>query len=239
MQDKITVNGVPLNEYLNENESVSDEEKRTILFENSKEKVFNYHKSRQRFVHHELNGKVRHMNKFEINCSNFENELKLQFKENNLPRMAIAVMMVEKDILMSTIDVGNKLISFAENNDIEVDKKKLLYSMRIIVGGLQHTELSKYMLYSERKNKQRHNMYKFNEFFKENFTFKEAYELHKKKLDKSIRNKIESVEQPFKPQLPQETASVEKPQISLKSIPNIPGITIQGDIHIHIHIHSK
>lgn len=235
MQDNITVNNVPLREFLNEHEPLSDEEKRSRVFKDAQEKVFKYHKSKPRFDYAEKNGRVKRLSKYEINRENFENELKKQIEAVNTTKMAIVVMMSEKDRFFTTIEVADMISFFAEQHDLEVSGK-LRHAMRMVVGSLARTELGKYIVCKDRKHNHAHNRYKFTEFLIENFTFEEAFAMQRNKVVKKVYAQKEVVREEKKEENP--TPIIEKPStaISLKTLKQFPGITIQGDIHIHLHL---
>lgn len=245
MQDQITVNGVPLSEFLNENEPISDEEKRSRLFEQSNDPVFKYHKTRGKIEYKEKNGKVRIMNKHEINKANYEIELLTQLKDEQWQRCAVIIMMQEKkDFTIKTII--KILKEFAGKHNIDLPEN-INHIYRVYLAMIRRSEAGKYLIFTERKKNIKSNLYRFDDFFIENFTYLEAFLMLKNRRptnethNKTVEQKNEEVKQEVKIK---DLVSDEHIEIKEK-IENFVKDEIKkstftfGDIHLHFHINFK
>lgn len=231
MQDKITVNGVPLHEFLNENEPISDDEKRSRLFEQSRDKIFRYHSIKDKYEYTEKNGKVKKLGKFEVNLANYKNEFKKQIEAYNLNKIAVVILMVNAGKKIDVKQAGEIVVNFSKEHNIKV-KPTVRHSLRHIFGRLPKMKIGEYIEVFNMGNQKLPNEYLLSMEFADNNTFEQAYKF-------ISRLPYIVPKESIKPLIVEKKELPQKNSISINSLDKIPGITIQGDIHIHIHIHNK
>lgn len=248
----ITVNGVMLEEYVKDTESIEEQTEREKLINENSPKNTSYSKPRERFKPtNEPNGKVKVLSQREINEIAFEEELSRELKSNDYKRAIVIFFMgCGWDDYFSQKQMRDEIKSIAEKRGIKLVKHLQPAIER------QFIKLRKSQFFTDfLEKKSIHPIrYKLSDFALESYDFKTAIRLSDLPYTKEFSSKKAVTPEPTpfervppKQELPkQESTETAPSEITARKF-DLDGvvkriisasreINFSGDIHIHINI---
>ena len=235
----ITVNGIKLDEFLRDQEEIEAEIEREKLVAETIIEVNGYHKPRARFKpYNEKNGKVRHLERQELNESMYAGEMSKCLRNRDY-QGAIIIYFLCGGITeyVSQKDMRGEISTFAKKNNIK------------IVGNIQAA--------TENKFRRIRKSVLFEDYFEYHGNMpvlyrmtgeglntldpKTAFQLAEKRKTESPKRSEPPKTQPVTQNVPVVSEEKPKTQDNIKNIINeaikaLGGMTYSGDIHVHIHL---
>lgn len=235
----ITVNGIKIDEFLRDQEEISEQIEREKLIAETTIEVNGYHKPRARFKpYNEKNGKVRNLERRELNESMYVDEMSKRLRNKDYQGAIIIYFLcggITKYVCQK--DMRDEIIAFAKKNNIK------------IVKNLQATTENKFrrirksVLFEDffEYHGNMPVMYRMTEEGLNTLDPKTALRLAEKRKPESPKRSESPKTQPVTQNVP--VVSEEKPEtqdniqnIINEAIKALGGMTYSGDIHIHIYL---
>lgn len=241
----ITVNGIKLDEFLRDQEEISEQIEREKLIAETIIDVNGYHKPRARFKpYNEKNGKVRHLERRELNESMYVDEMSKRLRNKDYHGAIIIYFLcggITKYVCQK--DMRDEISAFAEKNDIKIVRNLQAATENKFRHIRESVLFEDYFEYHGKMPV----MYRMTDEGLNTLDPKTALQLAEKRKSVSPKRseppKTQSVTQNV-PVVSEEKQKVkEKPetQDNIKNIINeaikaVGGMTFSGDIHIHVHL---
>jgi len=249
-RNPITVNGIILDEFLRDNESLEEEREAKKYISEATEKVFPNRYIKPKYKDKkERNGKVIILGQREKNIKIYETELEKTLKENNLTKAVIIILLCNQEhewfsskLITSIIEKKLKEINF-------VIRRAVSSSVRQVIGHMNKNEISQYIdkkeNYGSKTNNYKPPEYRIKPEYLDTFTIEQAYALYSSKQTK-LEIKKQQVAQPISQEKIESMIETAQPMAVAESdkllgkisdmIKSAGGITLTGDIHIHINV---
>jgi len=249
----ITVNGIILDEFLRDNESLEEEIEAKKYISEATEKVFPNRYIKPKYKDKkERNGKVIILGQREKNIKMYETELEKTLKANNIPKAVIIILLCNQEhewfsskLITSIIEKKLKEINF-------VIRKLVRGSVRQTIVHMNKNEIAQYIdkkeYYRSRANDYKPPDYRIKPEYLDTFTIEQAYALYLSKQTKPEIKK-QQVAQPIPQEKTESMIETAQPMAVAESddmnkllgkisdmIKSAGGITLTGDIHIHINV---
>lgn len=248
----ITVNGVMIDEYLRDNESIEEETKGREYIQNAKEKIYlNYHKRPKYKETKEKNGEVIVLGQIEKNQAEFKQVLLETIKKKDYRGALVIVIVAEAGKRLLTIGIAADYIyDFCKQEGIAISPT-VRHSFRASIGYIKKSKFSNYLIINNRNTKENSSntmKFKLDAEKAKDLSFSDAIKFSKE-LKSGIPNRKQKIE-PVKTQpIIKPIESVKKPAMVttditsaiLKALKDLSEnnnsiVTVSGDLHIHINI---
>lgn len=245
-KDGITVNGMMLNEFLRDKESIEDEIKSKKLIKDGFEKfVANKHIKAKYPPKKDKNGKVKILGKLEVNMMNFKEDLKRELSAKKVLRCIVIVIVAHSEKrLYTTKEISDILIKFGKEHNINVNPN-INWPVRSSLGTIRRSKLGDYIEYHKRDHKRNAAEIGLKSEYKSKFTTKEALEMVEiEQVQRVVNRKTKKEDLQLSEKNENHVINLEETSVTNKVVDELkkissgdgPLFTIQGDIHIHINI---
>lgn len=245
----ITVEGVMLEEYLKDNDELTEKIETEKLFKANTPTAKPYFKPRSRYDETiEKNGRVKILGQREINKAGQDSELIRLLKKKRYKQACFVVLLCDEgDNFITPGHVGQRFLTISEMNGIKI-VKNLTSVCRWHIRNLLKTQLRHYLETNENKKK-----YKITNEGKDTLTFHKGYNLMNliagngkkdgkidgipkfQKVNEPVTEKVETETRGNTPKIiSEEKFSLDKLLDAAKKLENL--ITVQGDLNININI---
>lgn len=217
-KDAIMVNGMMLNEYLRDNESIEEEVKSKEFIRQGFDGVaLNRHIKEKYKSHKEKNGKVIHLGQIEINKAEYVGRMKNAVsKYDSKAQLILYCLNYEGDGYLKISKVGDEIVNFAKEHNINTNERKIRHALRSAMGWIRHSKLSEYLIHHDRntpENPDTTAVFKFKPEFRE-LKFDEAIPLARVRMDGGKR----PISKPEPPQVQPAPAKAESNAIDIKPL---------------------
>jgi len=151
-KDAIMVNGIMLNEYLRDNESIEEEVKsKEFIREGFDGVALNRHIKEKYKPHKEKNGKVIHLGQHEINRAEYETKMIESLKTyDSKAQLVLYLLNYEGDDFLKISKIGDEVIKFVKKHNLVLNEKRIRHALRSAFGWFRHTDIFDYMIHIDR-----------------------------------------------------------------------------------------
>jgi len=151
-KDAIMVNGIMLNEYLRDNESIEEEVKsKEFIREGFDGVALNRHIKEKYKPHKEKNGKVIHLGQIEINRAEYETKMIESLKTyDSKAQLVLYLLNYEGDDFLKISKIGDEVIKLVKKHNLILNEKRIRHALRSAFGWFRHTDIFDYMIHIDR-----------------------------------------------------------------------------------------